>query len=60
MALMALSVLLSIATLGVWLGNLEANPTAAWLVFTLGFALSAAAAIVGIWNIMAFFRDKEE
>ncbi len=59
-ALIALSVLLSIATLGVWLSNLEANPALGWGVFVLGFALCAAAAIAGIWSILRFFKDKEE
>lgn len=57
--LVAASVLLSLATLGLWLGNLENNPLFSWAVFVLGFALSAAAAITGVWSIMGFFRDKE-
>ncbi|ADD28605.1 MULTISPECIES: hypothetical protein [Meiothermus] len=57
--LVAASVLLSLATLGLWLGNLETNPLFSWIVFGVGFALCAAAAIVGIWSIMGFFRDKE-
>ncbi|KIQ54558.1 hypothetical protein [Meiothermus taiwanensis] len=58
-ALVAASVLLSLATLGLWLGNLETNPLFSWMVFGVCFALCAAAAIVGIWSIMGFFRDKE-
>ncbi|MDT7919079.1 MAG: hypothetical protein RQ868_00635 [Meiothermus sp.] len=58
-ALVAASVLLSIATLGLWLGNLQTNPLLSWMVFVLGFALCAAAAIIGVWNILGFFRDKE-
>jgi len=58
-ALVAASVLLSIATLGLWLGNLQTNPLLSWLVFVLGFALCAAAAIIGVWSILGFFRDKE-
>ncbi|MCX7601040.1 MAG: hypothetical protein N2Z75_03760 [Meiothermus sp.] len=58
-ALVALSVLLSIATLGLWLGNLQTNPVLSWVVFTVGFTLSAIAAIAGIWGILGFFRDKE-
>jgi hypothetical protein len=57
--LVAVSVLLSIATLGVWLGNLQTNPLLSWVVFVLGFALCAAAAIIGVWSILGFFRDKE-
>jgi len=58
-ALVAASVLLSIATLGLWLGNLQTNPLLSWMFFVLGFALCAAAAIIGVWNILGFFRDKE-
>jgi hypothetical protein len=58
-ALVAASVLLSIATLGLWLGNLQTNPLLSWVVFVLGFALCAAAAIIGVWSILGFFRDKE-
>jgi len=58
-ALVAASVLLSIATLGLWLGNLQTNPLISWMVFVLGFALCAAAAIIGVWSILGFFRDKE-
>lgn len=58
-ALVAASVLLSLATLGLWLGNMETNPLFSWTVFGVGFALCAAAAIVGVWSIMGFFRDKE-
>lgn len=58
-ALVAASVLLSIATLGLWLGNLQTNPLLSWMVFVLGFALCAAAAIIGVWSILGFFRDKE-
>ncbi len=58
-ALVATSVLLSIATLGLWLGNLQTNPLLSWVVFVLGFALCAAAAIIGVWSILGFFRDKE-
>ncbi|MGK0618264.1 hypothetical protein [Meiothermus cerbereus] len=58
-ALVAASVLLSIATLGLWLGNLQTNPLISWVVFVLGFALCAAAAIIGVWSILGFFRDKE-
>ncbi|GIW27851.1 MAG: hypothetical protein KatS3mg070_1214 [Meiothermus sp.] len=57
--LVAASVLLSLATLGLWLGNLETNPLLSWVVFGVGFALCSAAAIVGVWSIMGFFRDKE-
>ncbi|MCS7067829.1 MAG: hypothetical protein RMK51_10110 [Meiothermus sp.] len=58
-ALVAASVLLSIATLGLWLGNLQTNPVLSWVVFAVGFTLSAIAAIAGIWGILGFFRDKE-
>ncbi len=57
--LVAVSVLLSIATLGLWLGNLQTNPVLSWVVFVVGFALCALAAIAGIWGILGFFRDKE-
>lgn len=57
--LVVVSVLLSIATLGLWLGNLQTNPVLSWVVFVVGFALSAVAAIAGIWGILGFFRDKE-
>lgn len=57
--LVVVSVLLSIATLGLWLGNLQTNPLLSWVVFVVGFALCAVAAIAGIWGILGFFRDKE-
>lgn len=58
--LVAVSVLLSIATLGLWLGNLQTNPVLSWVVFLLGFGLCAVAAIAGIWGILGAFKDKEE
>lgn len=57
--MVAVSVLLSIATLGLWLGNFQTNPLLSWVVLGVGFALSAVAAITGIWGILGFFRDRE-
>jgi hypothetical protein len=53
--LVVASVLLALVTLGLWLGNLQSNPLLSWAVFALGFALCAAAAIVGVWSILGFF-----
>ena len=57
--LVAASVLLALVTLGLWLSNLQTNPLLSWAVFAVGFALCAAAAIVGVWSLLGFFRDKE-
>lgn len=57
--LVVASVLLALVTLGLWLSNLQTNPLLSWAVFAVGFALCAAAAIVGVWSLLGFFRDKE-
>ncbi len=51
LSLVAVSVLLSIATLVLWLQSLSSNPAGAWVAFVLGFALVSAAALLGVWNI---------
>jgi hypothetical protein len=58
--LIVVSILLAVATLGLWFGNMETNPVISWLVFVVGFAFSAVSAIAGIWGILATFKDKEE
>lgn len=58
--LVAVSVLLAIATLGIWLGNLPTNPLLSWAIFVVGFTICAVLAISGIWGIMSAFKDKEE
>ncbi len=56
LASVALSVLLAVATLAGWLKNLEAHPTAAWVMFAAGFALVAALALLGIWTILSAIK----
>lgn len=51
LSLVAASVLLSMLTLRLWYQSLDTNPTLAWIIFGLGFALVAAAALVGVWTI---------
>jgi hypothetical protein len=58
--MVAVSVLLALATLGLWYGNMDRSPLISWVVFVLGFAFSAISAIAGIWGILAAFKDKEE
>jgi hypothetical protein len=58
--LIVVSILLAVATLGLWFGNMETSPVISWLVFVVGFSVSAVSAIAGIWGILATFKDKEE
>jgi sugar phosphate permease len=58
--LIVVSILLAVATLGLWFSNMETSPVISWLVFVVGFAISAVSAIAGIWGILATFKDKEE
>jgi hypothetical protein len=51
LSLVAISVVLSMATLVLWYQNLLANPTLAWIIFGIGFSLVSAAALFGVWNI---------
>ncbi|RMH56143.1 MAG: hypothetical protein D6684_06015 [Deinococcus-Thermus bacterium] len=60
MSLVALSVLLSMATLALWYQSLASTPVRAWLIFAGGFVLVSAAALVGVWNISRGFKAERD
>ncbi|GIW24538.1 hypothetical protein [Meiothermus sp.] len=61
LSLVALSVLLSMATLVLWYRSLSSNPAGAWVIFIAGFAVVSAAALGGVWSISRGFKaDRDD